>query len=157
MKQNNIALFALRVSLGCVFFYAGISKIMNPAWSAGEYLSSAVTFKGMYQWLASPGVLPTINFINEWSLLLLGIALILGIFVRLSSWLGVVLMSLYYFPILSFPYVGKNYFLVDEHVVFIICLILLASARAGRIWGLDAIIAKSSFGKRRPKLQNALG
>ncbi|MEK7655435.1 MAG: DoxX family protein [Patescibacteria group bacterium] len=157
MKKIEGALFALRVSLGVIFFYAGISKIMNPAWSAAGYLSNAATFKGFYHWLVSPGVLPTINFINEWSLFLLGVALILGIFVRLSSWLGVVLMALYYFPVLSFPYVGKNYFLVDEHVVFIVCLILLASSRAGRIWGLDKIIAKSSFGKRRPKLQSALG
>ena len=46
-------------------------------------------------------------------------------------------MLLYYFPILNFPYVGERYFLVDQHIVFALILILFASINAGAIWGLD--------------------
>ncbi|MEK7133249.1 MAG: DoxX family membrane protein, partial [Patescibacteria group bacterium] len=87
-KFQKLSLFFLRISLGWLMFYAGIAKILNPEWSAAGYLKSAKTFVGFYQWLASPGVLPIINFLNEWGLTILGVSLILGIGVRLSSILG---------------------------------------------------------------------
>lgn len=63
---QKFALFILRVSMGWVMFYAGITKILNPAWSAAGYLGSAKTFPAFYQWFLQPNILPTINFINEW-------------------------------------------------------------------------------------------
>ena len=76
---QKISLFLLRVSLGWMFFYAGITKVINPAWSAEGYLNGAKTFAGFYHWLASPGILPVTNFVNEWGLTLLGVSLVLGI------------------------------------------------------------------------------
>ena len=134
---QKISLFLLRISIGWMFFYAGITKVINPEWSAQGYLKGAKTFVGFYQWLVTPGMLPVVNFVNEWGLTLLGVSLILGIGVRLSSILGAVLMLLYYFPILDFPYPNPNSFLVDQHIIFIFVLILFASLRAGRIWGLE--------------------
>src|SRR3989344_8616964 len=118
ISSRRLSLFLLRISLGWLFFYAGITKVVNPEWSAAGYLQGAKTFTGLYQWLAQPGIIPVINFINEWGLLLLGVALILGIFVRLGAVLGVLLMLLYYFPVLDFPYIGKTAYLVDEHIVY---------------------------------------
>jgi thiosulfate dehydrogenase [quinone] large subunit len=117
-------------------FYAGITKVLNPAWSAKGYLLGAKTFPGFYQWLASPGILPVINFVNAWGLTMLGVSLILGIGVRLSSVLGAVLMILYWFPVLQFPYVEHG-FLVDEHVIYALVLLYFAAVRAGRVWGLE--------------------
>ena len=118
--------------------YAGITKVLNPQWSADGYLKGAKTFAGLYQWLLSPGILPVANFVNEWGLTLLGVSLILGIFVRLSSVLGAVLMLLYYFPVLVFPYAGEHSYIVDDHIIYAFVLLFLAAMRAGRIWGLDA-------------------
>ena len=133
---QKISLFLLRISMGWFFFYAGITKVIDPKWSAEGYLKGAKTFAGFYEWLLSPGILPIINFINEWGLTLLGVSLILGIGMRLSCVLGALLMMLYYFPILDFPYPNPHAFLVDEHIIYALVLVVLASFKAGSVWGL---------------------
>lgn len=138
--RNNLVL-ALRIALGGMFFYAGISKLLTPGWSAAGYMSMASTFHGFFQWLSQPGIIDVVNFLNVWGLILLGISLLLGIGVRLSTIPGAVLMFLYYLVILHFPYVGENYFLIDDHIIFIICLLYLYAVNAGHYLGLDAIIA----------------
>src|SRR3989338_6796907 len=114
-KQLKVAVFLSRISLGVLFFYAGITKVLNPSWSATEYLNSAKTFPGLFQWFASAGNLGWVNFVNEWGLALVGVALIIGLFVKLASVGGGLLMILYYLPVLSFPYTGEHSFLVFEH------------------------------------------
>ena len=136
--KTKLIMFLLRVSMGWMFFYAGITKVLDPAWSASGYLNSAKTFAGFYHWLASPGMLPLTNLVNEWGLTLLGIALILGLGVRLSGVLAALLMLLYYLPILDFPYPNAHAYIVDEHIVYIFAFLLLAALHAGRTWGLDA-------------------
>lgn len=138
-------------------FYAGITKVVNPEWTAAGVLENATTFSGLYHWFASPNILPFINVVNEWGLTLLGVSLILGIFIRLSAPLGAVLMILYYFPGLQFPLVGTHSYLVDEHVVYACALIVLAVFRAGRVYGLQGWVAQVPGFRRFPKLMNRLG
>lgn len=156
-KAQKWIIFLLRVGMGWIFFYAGITKVLNPQWSAEMFLKGAKTFAPFYQSLTQPGILPAINFINEWGLTLLGISLILGIGVRLSSILGVVLMALYYFPQLNFPYVGRNAFIVDEHIVFILILVYFAVIKAGRIYGLEDWCANLPLCKNVPNLRSWFG
>ena len=131
--------------------------MLDPTWSAAGYLKGAKTFTSFYQWLTTPNVLPFINFINEWGLTLLGAALILGVFVRLGSLLGSVLMLLYYLPILQFPYPNPHSFLVDEHIIYIFALFVLASVRAGRVWGLENWCSSLPICSKFPKLRKWLG
>ena len=154
---QRFSLFLLRISLGWLMFYAGITKILNPEWSARGYLGGAATFTSFYQWLASPNVLPFIDAINEWGLTFLGISLILGLYVRLSASLGAVLMILYYFPVLQFPHVPPHSYLVDEHVVYALALVVLAVFRSGRMWGLHRWASRLPYCRRFPKLMNWLG
>ena len=137
-KQQKTFLFLLRVSLGWMFFYAGLAKLLDPAWAARGYLEAAKSFGGLYNWLTRPGILPMVDFINEWGMTLLGLSLILGLFVRLSSPLGALMMFLYYLPILDFPLVGAHSYIVDEHIIYIFLLLFLGSAGAGKVWGLDS-------------------
>lgn len=139
---KKISLLALRLSMGWLFLYAGLTKVLNPDWSAAGYLQGAKTFAPFYNWLLQPDILPVINVINEWGLTLLGASLILGLFVRVSSLLGACLMLLYYFPILDFPYVGLHGFLIDEHIIYVFVLIFLAAVPIGHIWGLDKLWKK---------------
>lgn len=156
-RWQRTTLFLLRLSLGWLFFYAGISKLFNPSWSAAGYLHGAKTFAGLYEWLAQPGLLPVVNLLNEWGALLLGVSLLLGVFVRISTALGAVLMLLYYVPILEFPYIGKNAFLVDEHIVYALALLVLGSLRDGRIWGLETWCSRLPICARYPRLRWWLG
>ena len=141
-KQLKMAVFLSRVGLGILFFYAGITKVINPDWSAGGYLNSAKTFPGLYQWFASAGNIGWINFVNEWGLTLVGAALTIGLLVRWASLGGILLMILYYLPILQFPIVGEHSYIVDEHIMYITVFLVLISSNAGTFWGLDSWLQK---------------
>ncbi|MBI2676503.1 MAG: DoxX family protein [Candidatus Yanofskybacteria bacterium] len=156
-KFQKIFLFLLRLAMGWLMFYAGITKIINPSWSAEGYLKSAKTFAGLFNWFASPEILPVTNWLNEWGLTILGISLILGIFVRLTSIYGVVLMLLYYFPVLDFPYAGEHSFIIDEHIIYALVLLFFAAIRAGRVWGLENRCARLPICSKFPRLRNWLG
>lgn len=150
-KWQKIFLTLLRVALGVLFLYAGVTKLVSPAWSAAGYLQGAKTFGSFYLLLASPGVLPVINFINQWGLTLLGVSLILGAGVRLSAPLGAVLMLLYYFPVLQFPYIAPHSLLVDDHIIYALALLVLYGFRAGRILGAGAVCGSWPLCRRFPK------
>ncbi len=156
-RSEKKFLAVLRAALGWVFLYAGVSHLTTPHWSAAGYLNGAKTFAGFYHWLATPGLMPAVNFLNAWGLALVGLSLIVGLFVRLSSLFGALLMILYYFPVLAFPKIGANAYLVDEHVIYAAACLVFASARAGRVWGLDAWCAKLPWCKAHPGVQAWLG
>ena len=103
--NTKIWLVVARIAAGWLFFYAGITKVMNTEWSAAGFLGGAKTFPGLYAWFADSSIIGVVNFLNEWGLTLLGISLILGLFVRWSAWPGVALMVLYYFAGNNFPFV----------------------------------------------------
>ena len=129
---QKISLFLLRVGMGILFFWAGYTKLINPAWSAAGYISGSKVFAGFYSWLLSSNILPTINFLNEWGLTLIGAALILGVFVRFASFFGLLLMVLYYLPI--FP---PAHGLVDEHIIYSLVFLVLMAFGAGKILTLN--------------------
>ncbi|OGF80456.1 hypothetical protein A2W48_03080 [Candidatus Giovannonibacteria bacterium RIFCSPHIGHO2_12_44_12] len=141
-KSQKLSVFLLRISMGWIFLYAGISKFKNPNWSAAGYLNSAKTFPELYHWLASPEILPVTNLLNEYGQILIGISLIVGVLVRYSSLSGVLMMALYYFAVLQFPKIGANSYIVDDHVVYALVLLLLFAMRAGKIYGLEGKIIK---------------
>ena len=141
-------LFVSRITVGWMFFYAGITKVLDPQWSAEGYLKGAKTFTWFFQMLLDPSVLPIINFMNKWGLTLLGISLILGLFVRFSSLLGVLLMALYYIA-LGFPYHNPHSYIVDEHIIYISILLFFAAVKAGRVFGLDGKRVHHHSGLRR--------
>lgn len=155
-KFAKVSLFLLRISLGWLFFYAGITKVLDPNWSAGGFLGNAQNLPGFFSWLASPAILPVTNFLNEWGLTLIGASLVLGLFVRISSFSGAILMLLYYLAGSELPFVEHG-FLVDDHVVYIFALLYFAAVHAGRIWGLENWCSGLPICRRFPKLRNWLG
>lgn len=155
-RSGTLFLAAARIALGWLFFYAGITKVLNPAWSAKGYLSGSKTFSGFYSWLASDGVLPIVDFLNEWGLTLIGVSLIVGALVRLSSLLGALMMVMYWFPVLDFPKVDHGY-LVDDHIVYALVLLYFAAVKAGRRYGIEERVAKILGLEKRPKLATWLG
>src|SRR3989338_6514068 len=129
---KKISLFLLRIGMGILFFWAGYTKLIDPTWSAAGYISGSKIFAGFYSWLLQPNILPIINFLNEWGLTLIGLALIFGVFVRLASFFGIVLMMLYYLPI--FP---PAHGLVDEHIIYSLVFLVLMAFGSGEILTLN--------------------
>ena len=136
-SPQKFFLFVSRITVGWMFFYAGITKVLDPQWSAEGYLKGAKAFTWFFQMLLDPSILPIINFMNKWGLTFLGISLILGLFVRFSSLLGVLLMALYYIA-LGFPYPNPHSYIVDEHIIYFSILFFFAAVKAGRVFGLDS-------------------
>lgn len=155
-KYKSVLIFLLRVSLGWILLYAGYSKVTNPEWSAAGFLKGAETFPGLYEWFGSPAMLPITNFLNEWGQVLLGIAIILGIMMTLSSILAALMMALYYFPSLNFPFVGEHSLIVDEHIVYAIGFLLLAALQAGQYYGLGNWWSGLGFWNKYPGLKKLL-
>ncbi len=155
-KGQKISLFLLRVTIGWMMFYAGISHVLNPKFSAAGYLAGAKVLTGFYHWLASPGILPVVNFVNEWGLTLLGVSLILGIGVRLSTKLGALLMALYWLP-LGILHPDAHSLIVDDHIIYAAALLLLSSLSAGRVWGLDNWCSNLPICSKFPKLRKWFG
>ena len=142
-KPRKCIIMTLRVAMGFLMFYAGVTKVIDPTWTAAGYLNNAQTFSGFYQWLASPQLLPLINQINQWGLTFIGLFLIFGFFTRTAAWAGLILMILYYFPVLNFPYAGDHSYIVDDHIIYVLVFYVLIVFRAGNRWGIDALRLKN--------------
>lgn len=137
--RPKLLIFLLRVSLGWIFFYSGLMKILDRSWSAKGFLRTAKTFPELFQWFAQPQNILWVDMANKWGQVLIGTALILGVAVPIAAVAGVLLMVLYYFPGLRFPYVGQQGFLIDQHVIYALALLLLMRLRAGNYWGLGSL------------------
>jgi len=155
-KFEKISLFLVRFSLGWLFVYSGITKILNPEWSSIKYLQGAKMFTGLFAWMTQPNILPIINAVNEWGQLLLGISLILGIAVRLSTTLGAILMALYYVA-LPFPYPNPQSFIVDQHIIYALIMIYLGASNSGKAYGLVGWCSKLPICSKFPRLRKLIG
>ncbi len=151
-KLQSASLFVLRVIMGWFYFYAGITKVLNPAWSSAGYIKGASSAAGLYQMFLNPQILVVVDFMVKWGLVLLGVSLVFGVCVRLSSYLGALLMFLLYLPILKFPFAGEHAYIVDDHIIYIAVLFVLAHFQAGNVCGLGKWFSGLHIFTKYPKL-----
>ena len=147
--QLNV-LVLLRLLVGWHLFYEGLSKLLNPAWtSAGFLLESNWIFSGFAHWIASnPVVLNAADFLNTWGLLAIGTGLILGLFTRIASVSGAVLLLIYY--LVNPPVIGMenaipaegNYLIINKTLIESFTLVLLTVFPTGSVFGLDLFLAR---------------
>ncbi len=145
-----VFLIILRVAVGWHFLYEGLVKIIDPNWSAFEYLmDSQGIFSGIFKSMASnQSVLAVVDLLNVWGLMLIGGGLILGIFTRFSTICAIILLSFYYLshpPFLGLEYIMPqegNYLLVDKTLVEILALAVVYVFPTGHILGIDRLILK---------------
>lgn len=140
------SLLILRLIMGWVFFYAGVTKVLNPEWSAEGFLLNAVPeanpFTGFWTALATDW-LWLVDPLNAWGLTLVGAALILGVAVRWSAFWGAVMMVFYWLA--SFPL--EHAILMDAAVVWWIPSLCWPAQRANT---REASLCRSIRGGPRP-------
>ena len=129
-KKLIITLF--RIAIGWHFLYEGFSKIMAGNWTATGYLvNSTGPFAGFYHAMAaSEGLMKIIDPVNMAALVLIGLALFLGLAIRISSISGIILLMLYYF---AYPPFGGdlfgaaegNLFIVNKNLIEALALVLI--------------------------------
>lgn len=133
MNWKKIIITLFRAAIGWHFLYEGLAKIGAGNWSATGYLANATgPFAGFYHWMAgSEGLMNIIDPVNIAALVLIGLALFLGVAVRVSAISGVVLLLLYYFAYPPFggsvmgPIEG-NLFIVNKNLIEALALIVIA-------------------------------
>lgn len=162
MNTNSSKVWVvIRILLGFIFLWASVDKIFGlgfntvpeESWIAGVsptfgYLKFATygPFAGMMQAMAGN---PVVDVLLVGGQLLIGAALILGIGVKVASYSGALMMLLIYLS--RFP--GEFNPLIDEHIVYIVLLIGLARAEAGKVLGLGKVWAETNIVQKYPILQ----
>lgn len=152
----NSKIWALaRIALGLIFLWAFFDKVLGlgyatksaSAWLNGGspttgFLShSTGPFGSFFQSLAGS---PIIDWLFMLSLLGLGLALILGIGMRLAGWGGALLMLLMWAATLP---VENNLF-IDEHIIYALLLVGFGSTSVADSWSLRTWWKSTSLVRR---------
>lgn len=149
------ALVILRFLAGWHLLYEGVSKLLNPGWSAAGFLGeSQWIMSGISNWIVSNNnVLNAVDFLNTWGLIAIGLGLILGLFTSFAAFSGAILLFIYYFnnaPIVGIEYTipseGNN-LLVNKTFIEAMSLFVLAVFPTGSIIGLDVFINRLKIRK----------
>lgn len=149
---DRTMLFCLRVLMGWTFLYAAVHHFGDTTFVAG-FLSHTKTFHDVYAPLTSVALLPVLTFLVEYGHLLIGLSLLSGLLVRLSTPFAIMMMLLYWTAHMDYPYIeNHNSYLVDYHIVYALILLLLMVKNAGHVWGLDGWMVKHVLGERRGAL-----
>jgi uncharacterized membrane protein YphA (DoxX/SURF4 family) len=144
-KYSAYLLTILRILVGWHFLYEGITKLINPAWTAKYYLlGSKWIFADIFHWMAtSENILKVVDFLNIWGLILIGLSLFIGLFVRWSSIAGAMLLFFYFvaYPPISGYTLGVvaegNYQWVDKNLIEFLVLIVFAFLSRDFFYGAD--------------------
>lgn len=149
---------SIRLSLGWIFLWAfldktfglGFATARESAWINGGsptfgFLSfgTAGPFAGVFQALAGH---PLVDALFMAGLLGIGLALILGIGMRIAAVSGAAMMLLMWAAALP----PSNNPFVDDHIVYALVLLTLPLVHAGRTWGLGRWWQQTAWVERYP-------
>jgi len=150
----------IRISLGWVFLWAFLDKLFGlgratppeGAWLDGGqptagFLGNATAgpFADFYQGLAGQAWVDWVFMIG---LLGIGLALLLGIGMRIAAVAGALMLVLMWTAVLP----PENNPFMDDHLVYALVLVALALGDAGRTLGLGAWWQQTSLVRRWPVL-----
>jgi thiosulfate dehydrogenase [quinone] large subunit len=157
-SANKSFIIYFRLAMAWTFLYAASHQVFDPAFSAAGFLTKTKTFHDVFALFAAPDVLPYTNLLVEWGHLLIGLSLLVGLLTRISAAFGTLLMIVYYFGHMDFPFVdGKENFIMEYHLVYAGVLLWLIAVKAGHVWGLDGWIERQGILERyqvlRPLVQ----
>lgn len=140
------ALAGLRLATGFIFLWAfldktfglGYSTASEKSWLQGGapsqgFLTNAPIgpFKGFFNSIAGPAT----DVLFMLGLFGVGVAVMLGIGVRIAAWSGSIMMIMMWvaeWPLES----GSTNPLIDYHIIYALALIVVATTFAGDTWGL---------------------
>ncbi|PIZ45801.1 hypothetical protein CO180_00210 [candidate division WWE3 bacterium CG_4_9_14_3_um_filter_41_6] len=160
-KTTMSALGVLRIALGFVFLWVFIDKMfglgfstsVDHAWLAGfsptsGYLSYGAhgPFAGLFQSLSGNVVVDTL-FMG--GMLGVGCALVLGVGMRIATISGGTIMALIYLS--QFPPAHNP--VIDEHIIYILVLIVLFVSHSGDALGFGLWWKKQSLTTMFPWLE----
>ena len=153
----NKLIAGLRIALGWIFLWAGMDKIWglgyntaaNKGWLDGVSPTTGFLANAPNPWFHSLAGNPFFDWLFIIGLMALGIALFLGIGLKLAAIGGstmMLLMWLAVWPIRHNPF-------IDEHSIYALIFLLLPLLSAGRTWGFGRLWSETTLVKKNPWLQ----
>ncbi|HJZ39546.1 MAG TPA: DoxX family protein [Bacteroidales bacterium] len=161
LRRSLITL--LRVAIGWHFLYEGLTKVLAGNWTASGYLLGTSGFlSGFFHGIAnSPALLKATDLMNMYGLLLIGIALFIGFFIRFASLAGILLLTLYYF---AYPPFGSplldlsegHLFIVNRQFIEALALLFIVISK-DRGFGIDNLIKAINMpGKKQDPVRDTV-
>ena len=166
------SLALLRIAIGFTFLWAFLDKAFGlgyatpaaRAWIHGGsptkgFLSGVDVgpFQGLAHAIAGAWWADGLFMLG---LLGIGVAVTAGVALRVSAWAGVIMLALMWlaeFPPALFTAAGgpsgSTNPLVDYHVIYALALVVVATTRAGRTWGLGGMWGRTAFVRAHPWAQ----
>jgi thiosulfate dehydrogenase [quinone] large subunit len=157
-RTQQTSLVLLRTLIGWHFVYEGFVKLLWPAWSrdgaplarfssAGYLRASSGPLADVFHAMAGASFLPWLDQLVAWSLLLVGLGLMLGLFTQLACAGALALLALFYLSWLPTrgvhePGAEGAYLLVNKNLIEAAAVFVVFAFRTGRIAGLDLARAK---------------
>lgn len=152
MEKSLILYF--RLVMAWTFLYAASHQVLVPGWTVVGFLNHTKTFHDVFVVFTTPTMAPITTFMVEYGHLLIGLSLLTGLMVRISASFGVLLMVIYWFAHMDWPFIeNTNNFIVDYHLVYGGVLVYLVFKRAGHVFGLDGWLKNLEFFKQHPGLK----
>ena len=152
---QRLTLIVLRTLIGWHFLYEGFTKLLSPAWSrdgqplahfssAGYLRGASGPFAELFRGLADSSLLPWVDSLVAWGLLLVGLGLMLGLFTQLACAGAIALLAMFYLS--GIPTRGVHqpgaegaYLLVNKNLIEAAAVAVVFLFRPGRIAGLDLL------------------
>jgi thiosulfate dehydrogenase (quinone) large subunit len=153
-------LVALRFLIGWQILYEGFSKLLSPSWTSSGFLNeSKWILSGFSHWIVShASVLSTVDILNTWGLIAIGLGLILGLFTRVAAISGAILLFVYYLnnpPLIGLEYsvpTEGSYLVVSKTLIESVALVVLAVFPSGMFAGLDILVSR--YINRKNKMED---
>lgn len=151
---------AIRIALGWIFLWAFLDKLFGLGHETTEkaaWINGGAPTKGF---LANAATGPFADFYHgiagavwaDWLFMIglgaIGLALMLGVGVRLAAIGGVILMVMMWTVVLP----PENNLFMDDHLIYALVLVALALVNAGRTWGLGHWWETTALVRRYPIL-----
>ena len=161
MERGRYVLALLRISLGFIFVWAFFDKLFGlgfatqfgKAWINGVsptfgFLKFGTTgpLAPIYQLIAGNIIVDVLFMLG---LLLIGFSLLLGIATRLAGYSGALLMFLLW-TVFILPETNQ---IIDNHIIYLFLLILLAQTDSGKTFGFGKSWEKTNLVKKLPFLK----
>jgi len=151
--EKSLILY-FRLVMAWTFLYAASHQVFVPGWTVVGFLNHTKTFHDVFAVFTTPTMAPITTFMVEYGHLLIGLSLLTGVMVRISASFGVLLMIIYWFAHMDWPFIeNTNNFIVDYHLVYGGVLVYLVFKQAGHVCGLDGWLENLEFFKQHPGLK----
>lgn len=156
-NTEQVLIVFFRLCMGWTFLWAAIHHFGDDQFVTG-FLSHTKTFHDVYAPLTNPVIVPTLTFLVEYGHMLIGLSLISGLLVRVSSPFAIMLLLMYWTAHMDFPYIENvNNYLIDYHIVYSGVLVYLIVKRAGHVFGLDGLVERMHMVEHYPALRPLVG